>query len=197
MSVLTQTISFSRIVSWGASKLYKESVLRGFWGKKEELTVEELLKKDAALSRILWVVIRKEILPEKKVHQAALESALFFIGTLKKEGVYVDIRSEYALGVKQTWINGGISLGALKDAQRRAKAAQADAAELGDEKARLAAHIVVTAMHENMYQAFVNLHYATLGKLEEAGNGAFMKETLFQILSQGQTMEVKEKEGRK
>jgi|GEM_PF-6578314 len=176
-------VDYRQIVKWGAFGLYDENKVRAWWGERNELTASELLGKDIPLSRILWVILRDEVVSPAVVHRAALDSAESLLERELADGTYVDLRSSYALRIKRRWLEGQASLGELRHAQRRAAAAAADVAELGDDRARHIATLVSQASSEDSATAFRKQFYTATQRLGQDDHGQLMRRNLIEALA--------------
>jgi hypothetical protein len=146
-SLLDSQISYDELVDAGALEFASEAHLRRWFGGKQTITVGHALEVRAHIARIFWAVMRDEVLPESILHQFAVDYAREYLARL--EPVYVDFRTHRGLIAKQAWLDGQVSLGEVRIAEVKARAALATVTELDDEKASACAHIVCLALaHE-------------------------------------------------
>jgi hypothetical protein len=185
MKAAELTMSYDRMIQCGAEKHFDAQRLKDWWGAKAERSLASIVaERLMPLSRILWVCFHLPALPLKAYHAAAAAAAAEYLRRAKEAGIYVDLRSAYALERKKAWIAGTVSLGELKHAHRRAESALRDVSELcSDPRAVVVAHAICQAVSESAETALRSFHYA----IEEdplAENGSLLRSCLSNAINQ-------------
>jgi len=183
MSLLDTTILFKDLLAYGAAQLYSESHLRKCFGARAQITVDEALRSKAGVSRVLFLVLRPEIVPHKAMHDLAVESCQKFLDRLEGDGVYLDFRLRGLLEAKTRWANEEISMGALAAAQHAAQRIQHDVASHPDERTRLATLAVNCALRDDAALAVKQVYYTAIKVYEDAPFSAAFQESVREHLS--------------
>ena len=186
MSLLDRSIRYDEMISYGAAQLYPEPQLRKWFGPRESITVHEALKSKAGVSRVLFLLMRPQIVPDKVMHRIAIAACRMFLDRLAADGVYLDFRLRGFLCTKERWINEEISLGALSTAQRAVQQLKQDLAEHPDPQTRLAVYAVSYAIQDDAALAVKQVFYTSIKVYEDAAFARsfqnFVREQLEEIV---------------
>lgn len=155
---LERTVSRVDLVDWGAERMYSATHIDRWLSHQPEKSIEELLDVPTRGGRIYWAIMRESLLPSALMHHMSIEFAHNFHNQV--EGTcYIDFRSPRVIEAKQGWLDGDLSLGALKHAERRAIEAQQLVAELEDPLAHTTAKLFVQLADTDPRSAFRNVYY--------------------------------------
>jgi hypothetical protein len=178
-------MSYARMIECGGDKLYEERHLRDWWGDGEELSLAAIVgAKLVPLSRVLWVCFHMPVVPYRALQLAAANAAVEYLRRAREAGIYVDLRSPFALEKKKAWIEGRVSLGELHHARHRARSAMHDISELcTDPRALVVAHALFQASSDNAETALRSFHY-TIEHDPLAEKGALVRSCLARAVGQ-------------
>lgn len=112
MGLLQQKISRSCVTQWGGDVALGEDVIQQLFDS-EEISLAKLLEKDVPPLCKCWVILRRQLIPEKVLHEIAQDLAEEYIKKLRTDKTYADFRTDRILEGKRKWINDEISLGEL------------------------------------------------------------------------------------
>jgi len=163
MKAAELAMSYDRMIECGAAALYEERHLRDWWGEQAELSLASIVDaKLVPLSRILWVCFHLPVVPRKALHVASAAAATEYLRRAREAGIYIDLRSSFALEKKKAWIEARVSLGELRHAQKRARSAMHDVGELcSDPRALVVAHAMCESSSDAAEAALRSFHYTT------------------------------------
>lgn len=160
MSLLKVSIRYEEMIAYGAAELYPECHLRQWFGWRESLTVEEALQSQAGTNRVLFLIMRPNIVPSPVMHRIAVGACRLFLNRLEKEEVYLDFRLRSLLDTKENWIDGAIGSSELRVAQESAQRVQNTVSTHPDPRARLAAYAVTCALQNDAALAVKQVYYS-------------------------------------
>ena len=159
MSLLDISIRYEEMIAYGAAELYPECYLRNWFGRRESLTVEEAFTSQAGINRVLFLIMRPNIVPTPVMHRIAVGACRFFLERLAKDDVYLDFRLSDLLDIKERWIDGGIGHAELRAAQEAAQRVQNTVSTHPDPRARHAAYAVTCALQNDGALAVKQVFY--------------------------------------
>lgn len=107
-TLLDIQISYAELVDEGALEFISDRQLRRWFAGRDAISVRETLAVRTHPSRKFWAIMRDEVVPERVLHQLAVDYAGEFLRRVAP--VYLDFRTRRALAAKQTgWMTGSAS----------------------------------------------------------------------------------------
>lgn len=176
MNLLERSIRYEEMIAYGAAQLYQEPQLRKWFGPRESITVLEALKSQVGLSKVMFLVMRPQIIPERVMHHVAVAACQMFLDRLAADGVYLDFRLPKYLGAKERWISKEIGPGALSTTQRAMEQLKRVLAEHPDLRARFAAHAVSCAIQDDAALAVKQIFYTSIKVYKDAAFARFFQD---------------------
>jgi len=125
-------ITVKQIMKWKPCAEYTRKIVEKLWAGRKSLAPLEIAALDIPAKDRLWVLLRNEIIPEKKLHLLACDFADDALASVKNP----DPRSLVAIQAKRDWVAGKITDRELEIARVAARKA---AWEVAWEAARRAA----------------------------------------------------------
>ena len=121
------SVTLEDVLSWKPCGGYEEDRLLVLGDGRESITAADVLELDIPAEDRLWAVLRKEMLPEPLVHEAACRFAEVHLS--KYEDKYPgDDRPRAAIAAKRKWLRGEITNKQLSAARSAAWSAADSAA---------------------------------------------------------------------
>jgi microcystin-dependent protein len=160
-TLLDIQISYAELVDEGALEFISERQLRRWFAGRDAITVRETLSVRTHLSRKFWAIMRDEVVPERVLHQLAVDYADEFLRRVAP--VYMDFRTRRALEAKQGWLDDRISIGDLQVAAFGAAQALVTVGGLDDKLVSDCASMVCQALAGTGEIAQRQAFYAFLG----------------------------------
>lgn len=158
-TLLDVEVDFDTIVANGALELYDEQQVRAWFSGKQALTVREVLEVRTHPGRLFWAIMRERVAPATVLRRMAIVMAREFLTRMVADGVYVDFRSSRALDTAKAYVDGEVSLGAMRVAAVKAAQAAVDVAELDEPKVAAAALVVDQALLPDAEDAVSQVFY--------------------------------------
>lgn len=160
-TVLDIQISYAELVDEGALNFISERQLRRWFAGRDAITVRETLSIRTHLSRKFWAIMRDEVVPDRVLHQLAVDYAEEFLRRVTPG--YLDYRTRRGLDAKQAWLDDRISIGDLQVAAIGAAQAVVTVTGLDDKRVSDCASMVCEALAGTGESAQRQAFYAFLG----------------------------------
>jgi hypothetical protein len=158
-SLLDRTFTADQVIAWGATLYEDESRIRRAFGPHEKVTIERALSSAAGAGRILWIIMREELLPARAIEHSAVALCRWLADRGRAAGAYIDFRSLQAIEAKVRWLKSESSEGEFRAAWRRAEDALTLVAELEDPVTTLVAGAVCRLCRERPPTVVTGIYY--------------------------------------
>lgn len=158
-TLLDREVRYDHVVAAGALELYSAKHVQRWFGGKDALTVREVLDVPTHPGRLFWAVMRERLVPPDVLRRMAIATAREFLRRMAHRGTYIDFRTGRALDTGQAYVDGAVSLGAMRAAAAKAGAAATDVAELNDRSVAACASIAGQALLPNAEEAQSQVFY--------------------------------------
>lgn len=158
-TLLDKELHYDQVVAAGALELYPGKHVQRWFGGKDALTVREVLDVPTHPGRLFWAIMRERLVPPDVLRRMAIATAREFLRRMAERGTYIDFRTGRALDTGEAYVDGTVSLGAVRVAAEKAARAGSDVAELDDQSVAACALIVSQALLPNAEEAQSQVFY--------------------------------------
>jgi hypothetical protein len=132
-------VTATQIMSWEPCDRYPEKRVKELFSGRKYLTALDVLELDIPSEDKLWAVLRKEMIPEKTLHEFACQVAENALLKERERGREPHEASWKAIEVKRAWLEGKATDEELAAARAAARDAAWDAARAAARDAARAA----------------------------------------------------------
>lgn len=159
----TIKVSYDQLCTLGAENSYSPAVVKRFWGDKEELSLQEILDKDAHPHLITWTLLRETIFPVPVLRRIALQMARTFIAEHREKlRSDVDKQIDELLDLVTRWLDKQIGDRDLDEGSRKAAAIYDFYQKLGNGHVAFQAGVVRDLLAADMDTFLWKVYYNTI-----------------------------------
>lgn len=156
-------ISFSQLVAWGLKGMNLVEIVKKLWGEEETLPLEKILNTRMHPHFVCWTLLRKDVLPERALHELAQIWVEEFVGKAKEGNVYMDFRLEELVALKRRWLENEVGTGMVEAGKAEAEKICEVMGQYPDEKARKVAGVVRSLLVLNATGCVQAVYFNTIG----------------------------------
>lgn len=159
----TINVSYDQLRTLGAENSYSPAVVKRFWGEKDELSLQEILAKDAHPHLITWILLRETIFPLPVLRRIALQMARTFIAAHREKWRSdVDKQIDELLDLVTKWLDKQIGDRDLEEGSRKAAAIYDFYQKQGNEHVASQAAVVRDLLSADTATFLWKVYYSTI-----------------------------------
>lgn len=156
-------VSYDQLRTLGAENSYSPAVVKRFWGDNEELSLQEILDKEAHPHLITWTLLRETIFPVPALRRMALQMVRIFIAARREKlRSEVDKQIDELLDLVTKWLDKQGGDRDLEEGSRKAAAICDFYQKLGNENIASQAAVVRDLLAADIDTFLWKVYYHTI-----------------------------------